>query len=168
MHCKKPEIETQDIRDLQIDTLESIPDFFLTERDIVDPHTGDTIRSITRTPGAKVLPNGNLDNIASIEPNNEIDVPEGQVRACRVIQDGSVNKAVLADTAHKAHFLALGTQAGMLLIQNTGFVNIPMTHRYVIGAQYFLGDNGEPTTDDASGQKLFVPISATKLAVNMN
>lgn len=167
MSCNNKSVETQDIKDLPIDTLESIPEFFLTERDIIDPKTGDTIRSITRTPGGKVLPNGNLDNIIAIEANNEIDVPEGQVRACRVVQEGSVNKVLFADGTHPAQFFALGTQAGLLLIQNSGFINIPKTHRYIIGADYWLGDNGEPTTDKSSGCHLFVPISNTKLAVNI-
>lgn len=168
MHCNKPSIETQDIKDLQIDTLESVPDYFLTERDIVDHNTGNTIRSITRTPGAKVIPNGNLDNIVAIEPNNTaIVVPEGQVRACRVAQEGSVNKTLYADATHKAHFIALGKQSDLLMIQNSGFINIPKTHRYIIGIQYYVGNNGEPTTETTS-QKLFIPISETKLAINMN
>lgn len=161
-------IETQHVRELPIDTLDSLADYFYAERVLPDPNTGNMIHSIVKVPGNKLFPTATMDNVTAIEANNTINVPEGQVRACRIVQEASVNKVLLADTTHKAHFLALGTRTGMLLIQNTGFVNIPATHRYIIGAQYYVGADGEPTTSTASGQKLFVPISATKLAMNMN
>jgi hypothetical protein len=53
-------------------------------------------------------------------------------------------------------------------VQNTGFVNIPEGHQYIVDATYYLGENGEPTTDSTiTGQKLFIPVSNTKLAIIM-
>jgi hypothetical protein len=63
----------------------------------------------------------------------------------------------------------LGKHADNLMrVQNTGFVNIPEGHQYIVDAQYYLGENGQPVTDSSiTGQKLFIPVSNTKLAVNM-
>ena len=56
----------------------------------------------------------------------------------------------------------------MMRVQNCGFVNIPEGHNYIIGVQYYLGENGEPVTDSTvTGQELFILVSRTKLAVNM-
>ena len=46
-------------------------------------------------------------------------------------------------------------------------LNFPEGHHYIVGAQYWVGENGEAVTDDASGQKLFIPVSNTKLMINM-
>ena len=34
-------------------------------------------------------------------------------------------------------------------------------------SQYYVGENGEPVTDATSGKKLFIPVSNTKLMINM-
>jgi len=48
-------------------------------------------------------------------------------------------------------------------------VNLPGGHDYIVDAQYYLGENGEPVTDASiTGQPLFVPISNTKLAVTLD
>lgn len=167
MKCDK-NVEVQYLGELPIDTLEAIPDFILAERDIEDGATGNIVRSITRVPGAKLFPNTNMDNVFALEPNNEaIEVPENQVRACFVQNQGVVNMMQYADSTHPAVFLAVGEIADMVLCQCSGVVNLPMGHNYIIGMQYYVGANGEPTTDPTSGQKLFVPVSNTKLVVNL-
>lgn len=166
--CAK-NVEIQDIADVPIDNIETIPDYFITERDIVDPSTGNTVRSFTRTPGAKILPNGTLDNVVAFESNNTaLVVPENQVRGVRVVNTGSANTLQYADTTHAPMMIAVGnTAGGLVLCQNCGFINIPNGHSLSVGVQYYQGDNGEPTTDSTSGYKLFIPVSSTRLAVNM-
>ena len=166
--CAK-NVEIQDIADVPIDNIETIPDYFITERDIVDPSTGNTIRSFTRTPGAKILPNGTLDNVVAFESNNTaLVVPENQVRGVRVVNTGSADVMQYADTSHRPSMIAIGkTAGGLVLCQNCGFINIPNGHEYSIDVQYYQGDDGEPTTDSTSGFKLFKPVSRTRLAVNM-
>ena len=167
--CAK-NVEIQDIADVPIDNIESVPDYFITERDITDPSTGNIVRSFTRTPGAKILPNGTLDNIVAFEANNTgLTVPNNQVRGVRVVNSGSANIIQYADTTHKPVMLAIGKTAGdLVLCQNCGFINIPNGHSYNVGQQYYQGASGEPTTSTASGFKLFIPVSSTRLAVNMN
>lgn len=167
MNCQKP-IKTQYIRELPIDTLESLPDYIMAERDVEDPATGNTIGSIVRVPSAKLFPTVSLDNVFALETNNTaITVPDNQVRACYIQNNTSAFVMQYADASHAAMFLALGEQAGMMLCQNCGVVNIPEGHEYIVGAQYYTGANGEPTTDSTSGQELFIPVSATKLLVKM-
>ena len=167
MNCNRS-VDVQYIGDIPVDTLESLPDFILSERDILEPSTGNTIRSITRTPAAKLFPNGNMDNIFGLEANNEaIIIPESQVRAVRVVNEGSMNVMHFADTTHEASMIAVGSTANAILCQCSGVINLPLGHTYIIGAQYYTGADGEPVTDPTSGQKLFIPVSNTKLVINM-
>lgn len=168
--CNNQKITTAYIGDLPLDNLENMPDYFLMERDIEDQETGDVVRSIVRTPAGKVVPNGNYDNVAAIQANNvAIEIPEGQVRAVYIANEGSANVMQYSDASHAPVMLAIGTLTDLVLVQNCGFVNIPGGHQYVIGQMYYdsADGSGEPTTDPTSGIKLFVPVSTTKLAINM-
>lgn len=175
--CHKPDCHggcqgkpvTQYIGDLPIDNLDSVADYFLAERDVEDPQTGTIVRSFVRVPGGKLFPNANMDNIIALETNNlAMEVPENQVRAVYISNEANSFIMKYADASHPAVMLALGTLAGMMLVQNTGFVNIPAGHNYIVGVQYYVGENGEPVTDASiTGQRLFIPVSATKLALNI-
>ena len=160
---------TQYVGDLPIDNLESIVDYIIGERDIVDDQTGNTIRSFVRVPGAKVYPNGSMDNIIALEPNNlGIEIPENQVRAVYISNESNSNIMRYADADHAAVMLAVGKMADLVLVQNCGFVNLPNTHNYIVGVQYYLGADGEPVTDSTiTGQKLFIPVSSYRLSINM-
>lgn len=166
--CNRP-ITTLPLRDLPIDTLDSMVDYILTERDVQDVETGNTLATITRTPAAKLFPNGNYDNVTTLEPNNtSLVIPDKQVRAGYVSNSGNVISVGYANSSHRAMFLMIGKLADLLLIQSTGFVNIIEGHNYIPGVQYYLGNNGEPVADNTiTGQKLFIPLSDTKLMINM-
>ena len=169
MNCNN-KVETVNIADVPIDTLESLPDYFLVERDVLDAASGIVKRTALREPSAKLFPNANNDNVIGLEVNNNaITVPERQVRAGYVTNEPGAVVMRYADVTHHVMFLMLGLHTdNTMRIQNTGFVNIPEGHSYVVGAQYYVGANGEPVTDSTiTGQKLFIPISNTKLAVNM-
>lgn len=169
MSCNN-KVETVNIADVAIDTLVSLPDYFLAERDILDQASGNVKRTPVRVPSATLFPNANNDNVIGLEVNNAaIVVPENQVRAGYISNEPGALVMKYADASHAAMFLMLGLHVDNIMrVQNTGFVNIPEGHTYVVGAQYYLGDNGEPVTDSTiTGQKLFIPISNTKLAVNM-
>lgn len=161
-------IRTINIADVAIDTLPTMVDYFLAERDIMDESTGNTVRTPVRVPSGKIFPNVNNDNVTGIEINNSaITVPENQVRAGYVANEPGANIMRYADASHPAVFLMLGEYTdNVMRIQNTGFVNIPEGHQYLVGATYYVGTNGEPVTDASiTGQKLFKPLSDTKLAV---
>ena len=83
------------------------------------------------------------------------------------VQPGG-NIMKLADATHPAMFLMVKNYTnGKMLIQSTGFLNIPGGHNYLVGTQYYLGENGEPVTDSSiTGKKLFMPLDNYRLNVN--
>lgn len=169
MDCNNP-VKTEYIGNVPLDTLATLPDYILAERDVEDVTTGNIARTFVRVPAQKLFPNGNYANVAAIQANNmAIDVPEGQVRAGYVSNEGSANIVKYADENHAPIFLMLGFSTDLLLVQSTGIVNILEGHDYIVGAQYYAATDGsgEPVTDTTSGQKLFIPISSTQLAVNL-
>ena len=129
-------IRTINIADVAIDTLPTMVDYFLAERDIMDESTGNTVRTPVRVPSGKIFPNVNNDNVIGIEINNSaITVPKNQVRAGYVANEPGANIVRYADANHPAVFLMLGEYMdNVMRIQNTGFVNIPEGHQYLVGA----------------------------------
>lgn len=169
MDCNKPRVKTINIADVAIDNLATLPDYFLAERDVEDVATGNITRTPVRVRSSDIFPNANNDNVIALAINNDITVPENQVRAGYVKNEVGAPTMQYAGTSNAAVFLMLGKHADNLMrVQNTGFANIPEGHQYIIGAQYYLGENGEVSTDATiTGQKLFIPVSNTKLAINM-
>lgn len=169
MDCNKP-VKTEYIADVPIDSLASLPDYMLAERDVEDVTTGNIARTLVRVPAEKLFPQGNYANIAAIQTNNSaIDIPQNEVRAGYVANEGSANVVKYADSTHAPVFLMLGFSTDLLLVQSTGFVNILEGHPYIVGLQYYMASDGsgEPVTDPTSGKKLFIPISETQLAINL-
>lgn len=169
MDCNKPKVKTVNIADVAIDNLATLPDYFLAERDVEDVATGNITRTPVRVRSSDIFPNANNDNVIALAINNDITVPENQVRAGYIKNEVGAPTMQYAGTSNAAVFLMLGKHTDNLMrVQNTGFVNIPEGHQYIIGSQYYLGENGEVSTDATiTGQKLFVPVSNTKLAINM-
>lgn len=164
MNCNKP-IETTYIGDIAIDNLDSLPDYIIAERDVADANTGKTVRSMVRVPGGKLFGGGTTDNQTTIEPNNTIEVPENQVLAGKIMNNGSYNTVEV--TSGATDFIIVRNLGDLLIIQNTGFIYFPEGHQYIVGQQYYTGEDGIPTTSPDSGVKLFKPISTTKLAINL-
>lgn len=170
--CQKAcnDIEVQELAELPIDDLESVPDFFLAERNILDDTTGKVLHSIVRVRGNRVMPNGNLANLFTLDGNNStLDIQPGQVLPAYVQNEGAQNVVYPADTNHKAQFFVVGTYGDLLLCQGSGLINILEGTDYIVGASYYLSSTaGEVTTDATqTGQKLFTVLSPTKLLINL-
>lgn len=167
MNCNQS-VETQDISQVPVDNLISLPDYFIAERDVLEESTGNVKRSFVRVPTGKVFPHANTDNIFGVEINNTaIEIPENQVRGVYVRNNGSSYVLEYADADHEPVMLAIGKANDQIMMcQNCGVVNIPDGHNYIVGQQYYVGDDGEPVTE-AGDYKLFVPISNTQLAINL-
>lgn len=164
--CQKP-IKALHISEFDVDTLETLPDYLLAERNLTDPATGDTISALVRLPMSRVVPNGTLDNIFALETNNPaIVVPENQVRAVRMTAVGGTGIMEYADASHVAQFLAIGEQTGQMLCISHGILNLP-NHEFILGANYYVGPNGVPTTDDQYDQLLFTVVSHNKILVRL-
>lgn len=166
-NCNKP-LETAYIGDLPIDTLDSIPDYLLAERDVNDPTTGKTIRSLTRVPGGRLFGGGTFDNVTTLEPNNTITIGENQVVAGRVVNNGSYTTVEPADGTNGVDFLIIGNLGDLVMIQSTGFVKFPNGHKYLPGQVYYAGENGIPTTSDESGVRLFKALSSTTIEIQLS
>lgn len=154
--------------DLDLDDLATIPDYFLGIRTVENPETGVVKADPVRVPGARVMPTGNLANVTAIATNDTaLVIPDDQVRAGYIDVQPGGNVMKLADLTHPALFLMVKNYTnGKMLIQTTGFLNLMNGHHYLVGRQYYLGEDGEPTTDSTSGQKLFMPLDDYTLNVN--
>lgn len=170
-NCDKTnKVKTIKVADIAIDSVASLPDYILAERDVVEESTGNIKRAIVRVPSGTLFPNANNDNVIGLAINNTaIVIPENQVRAGYIQNAVGGNLMQYADANNHARFLMLGKHTdNVMRVQNTGFVVIPEGHQYITGAQYYLGENGEPVTDaTVTGQKLFVPESSTILSINL-
>lgn len=172
MDCKCKEKKPYTIvssQDLDIDDLATVPDYFIGVRTITDPQSGARKDDPVLVPGARVMPTGNLANVTALVTNNDaLTIPEGQVRAGYIDVQPGGNIMRYATTNAPAMFLMISTYTGgKMLIQSTGYLNIPAGHQYLSGEQYYLGENGEPVTDSTiTGQKLFMPLSDTVIMVN--
>ena len=167
-NCNKPYTITH-VADLDIDDLATIPDYFLGIRAVEDVLTGNTVYTPVRIPGARVMPTGNLANVTALDANNtSLIIPEGQVMGGYMDAQPGGNIMKPSDTGHNAMFLMIGNYTnGKVLIQSTGFLNIPQGHSYIALTQYYAGENGFPTTDSTvTGQKLFIPLDDYTLMIN--
>lgn len=167
--CNKKPYTIESIHNVDIDDLATIPDYFIGARSVEDPSTGNTIITPVRIPGARVMPTGNLANVIALDTNNAaLEVPEGQVLAGYYDVQPGGNVMRLADNTHPAEFLMLGSYTdGKMLVQTTGFLTINKGHQYIVGQQYYLSNDGLPTTDSTvTGQKLFKPLNDYTLSVN--
>lgn len=164
------QIGVQDVSELPVDTFQSTPDFVLGIRVVLDEQTGNMLNMFTRIPGNRIMPNGNNDNIFTLETNNPaLTVAEGQVLPCYIQNTVTQTRVLPADGTHPADFLVLKVEAGIAFCQSVSASVIPEGHDYdVYGAQYYLGTNGEPTTDATqTGQKLFKSMNKYQILINM-
>lgn len=167
-NCEKPYTISY-IGDIDIDDLATIPDYFVGVRAVEDEESGNTIYTPVRVPGARVMPTGNLANVTAIAVNNdELVIPDNQVRAGYIDLQPTGNIMRPAGTNHSAYFLMIKNYAtNKMLVQFTGFLTFPEPHSYIIGEQYYLGEDGEPVTDSSiTGQKLFRPVDEYTIAIN--
>lgn len=166
--CNKPYSITH-VSELDVDDLSTTVDYFLGVRAVEDTATGDTIYSPVRVPGEKVVPAGNLANVAAITTNNSsLSLEFGDIYGGYIDTQPTGDVMRYANATHPADFLMIGDYTnGKMLTQATGYLSIPAGHRFIIGTQYYLGEDGAPVTDSSiTGQKLFKPISETILNVN--
>lgn len=167
--CDNKPYSIVSINDVDIDDLATPVDYFIGVRSLVDESTGNTISTPVRIPGARVMPTGNLANVTALDTNNpSLEIPENQVVAGYFDAQPGGNVMKPSDNSHRAQFLMIGNYTnGKMLIQTTGFLNIPQGHEYIPLTQYYADENGMPTTDNTiTGQKLFFVLDRTVLNIN--
>lgn len=168
MECNKPYTITH-VADLDVDDLATTPDYFLGIRAVESYSDGGAIYTPVRIPGQRVMPTGNLANVVALATNNTaLEIPANQVLAGYYDAQPGGNVMRLANSSHAAMFLMVSNYAnGKMLVQTTGFLTIPAGHQYIPLQQYYLGNNGQPVTDNTiTGQKLFMPLDEYTLSIN--
>lgn len=168
--CNKTctDIEVQELSELPVDNLDTLPDFVLTERTVLDESTGKVLHALTRTPTNTLIPNGNYANCFTLDGNNpDLVITPNQPLPAYIQNNGATNVVYAADANHKADFLVVGTVGDLLLCQNCGVVNTLGGNTYIAGATYYLSSTAGEVTTDASqtGQALFKVFSSTKLGI---
>lgn len=165
-NCNK-DIEVYEAAELPVDGLESLPDYLLTIRSVYHTGTGEKIQAFTRTP-TKRLFTGAMANVVALESNNPaLTLEEGQVKAGYVMNNGTMNSVQYASEHHLPKFLIVRIPTENIVnIQSTGLVILNEGHDYIVSAQYYLGENGMPTTNPTSNIKLFTPLSSTVLKID--
>ena len=154
--------------EIEVDMLESLPDFFFAVRTLTDTSTDSTIYTPSLVPGEKLFPNGANANTTAITTNNDsLVIPEDQVRAGYVDVRPGGNVVRLTDSNNAPMFVLVKNYTnGKVLIQTTGFLQIPAGHQYIVGETYYDDGEGLPTTDSATGRKLFHVIDGYTLAIH--
>lgn len=171
---KDKDIDVVDISQVPIDTLNDLPQYLLAERDVADELSGDVVRTLTRIPTGRIVPNGFNDNVFAVAANNDsLDFKNWHVAPAYIKNYGTHYGVEYADAENPAMFILVGlvneANGVQALAQNVGVINIPGGHDYVLLAQYYTNADGSgvPTTSDETGQKLFIPISKTQLLINL-
>lgn len=169
-NCKDEPVTTEYLGDVAIYALANLPDYLIGEVDAEDVVSGDVTRSLVRVPTGLIAPTANMANVTTLPNLASLEIPENQVRAGFVHNYGSYNTPEFDDQDHAPQFLILGTLNSDLLVQGTGVITFPAGHEYVVSADYYASADGTgiPTTDSASGIKLFTPISRTQLMVKLS
>lgn len=163
-------IGVQDISELPIDNLESLPDYLIAVRSIVSQDgSGDVYNTFTKIPTTRLVPEGNMDNLFALDANNpELSVEEGQPLPAYVSNEGNRLVVLPANANHKAQFLVIRIEGDMAICQNCGVIYTLGGNRYNSGSTYYLASEGGVTTDPSqTGQKLFTCFGKTKLGVTI-
>lgn len=177
--CNNKPYETQYIGDVQIDSLSTLPEYLLAERDVEDELSGDIVRSLVRIPTSRIASDSagccTFEVEAGIDPHGDpVTVPEGQVRSGHLYVDENDHKLKASygylEQRPEAQMIMIGMDGDKVICQNSGVATVPGGHGYIVGQQYWLTDEGLPDPEtplSSYAYALFVPISETQILINM-
>lgn len=169
MNTCKP-VGIQDVSELSIWNLESLPDFFLAIASFEDKNTGEFTNTFVNVPAEKLFPAGALSGAFPLQTNNpDLTIPENGVLPIYVENQAIRNVVLPADGQNKADALAFQVIDGTVVSKNAGVIEIMGGHNYIVGQVYYLATDGGVTTDASqTGQRLFKPLSKSILAIQMS
>ena len=142
-----------------------------------DSRCGDEIPYLYQLPISSLTPGSTIQgNTYKANGNGAtIAVPEQQVKA-GYTYNNAPNDIRFAENHEdefvRAQYIILSqAENGAYNIQGSGFYTFPGGHKYIIGYTYYLGENGDPTTDSSffNGvrQKLFEVIDQRTILINI-
>lgn len=159
------QIGVQDISEVDIDRLGSLPQYVFGIRTTLDEESGNILNEPRLIPTERIVPHGANEFI--LEANNDaLVVPEHQVVPAYLYNAGTSVRVLPADAAHPAMFIVTKVDGGLATCQANGVIFVPEGHEYnVIAAKYYLTD-GDITTKPG-GQALFTPVDNYQLLINL-
>lgn len=176
--CKSFPINSIDAEDIPTWAQTKLPDegYLLMAAKLKDQHCGRPLPFLYHLPINKITPGATFQpNTYSVAGNGyQGEWAANQVRA-GYTYNNTPNDIRLADiTAQKAQYILLSkdnTIEGNYLIQGSGFYTFTGGHNYVPGYAYYLGTEGQPTTDSSfvNGirQHLFEVIDSSTILINI-
>lgn len=126
-----------------------------------------------RVPVERILPGGSLNPLryAVRKGLSTVEVQRGMIVPVYFPNAAEPVEAAQAVAGRYAQALAIAEENGHLIIQNSGFLTFPRTHKYTVGKTYYLSKDvaGEVVSVKPSGtaQPLFTVIDAVTIAINM-
>ena len=142
-----------------------------------DTRCGDEVPYYFHLPIASLTPGSTVQgNTYKANGNGAtIVVPEQQVKA-GYTYNNAPNDIRYAENHEdefvKAQYIILAqSDNGSYIIQGSGFYTFAGGHKYIVGYTYYLGENGDPTTDstfyNGVRQKLFEVIDQRTILINI-
>lgn len=128
-----------------------------------------------RIPLARLSAGGNFQpntySLAGNGFNQEIPVNKVVPGYVYTTSPNDIRVASSADQTTFAKFLILAKDSnvtGNYLVQSSGIYSFTNGHEYVVGKDYYLGENGLPTTErpDTNAQKLFTVLDKTTIMID--
>lgn len=144
-----------------------------------DQQCGRNLPYLYHLPLGMITPGGTFQsNTYSLNGNGStVVVPEGQIRAGYVYNNSpyDVRLATLdQNSALMAQFIILSRDedaSGNYLVQSDSMYTFKSGHNYIPGYTYYLGQDGQPTTDSSfvngRRQKLFSVIDRMTIVINI-
>lgn len=138
-----------------------------------DQQCGRNLPFLYHLPLGMVTPGGTLQTNTYILDGNGFmgDWDANQVRAGYTYNNTPNDIRLAGDSPAQYIILKRETVDGTYAIQGSGFYTFPAGHAYIPGYAYYLGENGQPTTDssfrDGRRQHLFEVVDAMTILINI-
>lgn len=176
--CDDYPVSNIDAQDVPVWGSSKLPDdgYLLMAAIQKDQQCGRNLPFLYHLPINKITPGSTFQpNTYSAEGNGyQGEWAANQVRAGYVYNNTPNDLRLASIGVQNAQFLILkkdDTVVGNYLIQGSGFYTFTGGHSYVPGYAYYLGNDGQPTTDssfvDGSRQHLFEVIDTSTILINI-
>ena len=177
--CNDYPVNNIDAEDVPVWGKTVLPDegYLLMAAKMVDQQCGRALPFLYHLPIHMVTPGGTFQTNTYSLPGNGFsqEWAANQVRA-GYTYNNTPNDIRLADVVEKpAQYLILkkdDTISGNYIIQGNGFYTFTGGHDYIPGYAYYLGENGQPTTDtvyiNGRRQHLFEVVDSSTILINIH
>lgn len=176
--CDDYPVNNIDAENVPVWGLNTLPDdgYLLMAANQRDQHCGRILPFLYHLPIGMVTPGGTFQTNTYSAKGNGLtsEWAPNQIRAGFTYNNTPNDMRFATIGESNAQYIILSkdeTVAGNYIIQGSGFYSFPGGHGYVPGYTYYLGENGEPTTDssfvDGARQHLFDVVDSSTILINI-